>query len=100
MATIAFMGWTLTGVTFVHQGKPIAVFKVSASGNNAAWVCPCETKGAVLFVYQSGRQGSRRDRPTKCRSCGSEYFLDPPYDTMPEPADVRVPTAQMVIQKV
>lgn len=56
---------------------------VAADGNNVAWICPCGCP--VLFVYQSGRRGSCSSNPALCSKCGSAYFLDPPFDTLPEP---------------
>ena len=75
------MGWSLSrGSRFEFSG---AQTLVCADGNNVAWTCPCG--GPVLFVYQSGRRGSRSSTPTSCSKCGTEYFLDPSFDTLPEP---------------
>lgn len=90
------MGWSLSkDCSFEFQGVQTLV---SPDGNNVAWACPCG--GPVLFVYQNGRRGSGPSAAARCPKCAAEYFLQPSFGTLPEPASDKSVAPADIIQIV
>lgn len=56
-----------------YGSQPVAT---DAYGNNVAFSCP-NCGGPVLATLMSHKRGSSSDKPTQCRICAAQYWVEP-----------------------
>lgn len=56
----------LHSIDLVYKSKPLSA--ATRNGNNAAWMCWCGSREALLGAGHGGKH-----KPVECRSCGSRY---------------------------